>query len=99
MMLHRAIAAALACMAVSGCVQNYAAREVTQGAAQGSLIVLNAPPGATIKVDGRPYISTGSGSIGLAPGRHEVVIEVDGRPIHSQAIFVAAGSRVEVRVP
>ncbi|HAJ04482.1 MAG TPA: hypothetical protein DCX75_12255 [Brevundimonas sp.] len=98
-MPNRAILAAFACMAVSGCVQNYAEREVTQGAALGSLVVLNAPEGATIKVDGRPYDTTGSGAAALSPGRHEVVVEVNGRPIHSQAIFIAAGARVEVRVP
>lgn len=91
--------AALCGVALSGCVQNYAEREVVQGAVPGSLAVLNAPQGATTFVDGRPYGMAGEVGAPLTPGRHEVVVEVGGRRIHSQSIFVAAGARAEVRVP
>ncbi|MGH6978151.1 MAG: PEGA domain-containing protein, partial [Brevundimonas sp.] len=60
---------------------------------------LNAPAGATILVDGRPYGMVGAAGAPLTPGRHEVVVEADGRRIHAQSIFVAAGARAEVRVP
>lgn len=98
-MLKKIVAVALACAALTGCVQNYAEREVSQGAAPGSLVVLNAPQGSTIEVDGRPYGVVGGAASALAPGRHEVVVEAGGRRIHTQSIFVAAGARVEVRVP
>ncbi len=98
-MLRTLTVVALCGAALSGCVQNYAERELTQGAMPGSLVVLNAPQGAAIQVDGRPYGVVGEASAPLTPGRHEVVIEVGGRRIHSQSIFVAAGARAEVRIP
>lgn len=97
-MFRNLTAFALAGAMLTGCVQNYAEREVAQGAAPGSLVVLNAPQGAIIRVDGRPYAASGEGA-SLTPGRHEVVVEVDGRPVHVQSIFIAAGARAEVRVP
>lgn len=98
-MLRMLTVVALLGATLSGCVQNYAEREVTQGALPGSLIVTNAPAGAAIQVDGRPYGLVGEAAAPLTPGRHEVVIEVGGRQIHSQSIFVAAGARAEVRIP
>lgn len=98
-MLRILVAAALCGAALSGCVTNYADREITQGATPGSLVVLNAPQGATVHVDGRPYGIVGEAGAPLSPGRHEVVVTADGRRIHSQSIFVAAGARAEVRIP
>ncbi len=98
-MMKRLTVAALACAVLGGCVQNYADRDVAQGMAPGSLVVLNAPAGATIQVDGRPYGMVGADAAPLTPGRHEVVVEAGGRRIHAQSIFVAAGTRAEVRVP
>lgn len=98
-MLRILAVAALCGAALSGCVQNYAEREITQGAVPGSLAVLNAPQGAMVHVDGRPYGIAGEVGVPLTPGRHEVVVEAGGRRIHSQSIFVAAGARAEVRIP
>ncbi|OYW35896.1 MAG: hypothetical protein B7Z42_13530 [Brevundimonas sp. 12-68-7] len=98
-MLKRLMVTVLACAAVTGCVTNYADRDVAQGAAPASLIVVNAPAGATIQVDGRPYGTVGAEGAPLTPGRHEVVVEFGGRRIHTQSIFVAAGARAEVRIP
>ncbi|WP_339930688.1 hypothetical protein [uncultured Brevundimonas sp.] len=98
-MLKRVTVAALACVALTGCVTNYADREVAQGSEPASLIVVNAPTGASIRVDGRPYGLAGAAGGPLTPGRHEVVVESGGRVIHSQSIFVAAGARAEVRIP
>ena len=100
-MNKRTIAAALLCAALtSGCVQNYASREVTQGAAPATLVVTNAPQGARILVDGREAGIVGqTPSIPMAVGRHEVVIEFGGQRLHSQAVYVSAGAAVEVRVP
>jgi len=98
-MLLRLTAVTLACAVLSGCVQNYADRDVAQGAVPGSLVVMNAPQDATVFVDGRPYRAVDVQSVALTPGRHEVVIEAGGRRIHSQSIFVAPGARLEVRVP
>lgn len=92
---------ALICGALTtGCVQNYASREVAQGAAPATLIVSNAPAGARILVDGRQVGIVGQAAgIPVAAGRHDVTIESGAQRLHSQAIFVAAGARVEVRVP
>lgn len=98
-MISRLIVAALSFAALTGCVQNYAEREIVQGAPAGSLVVLNAPQGATIIVNGQFHGTVGHSTANLTPGRHEVVIEAAGRRIHAQSVFVAAGSRVEVRVP
>lgn len=98
-MLRTLTVVALLGAAMSGCVQNYADREITQGAMPGSLVVLNAPQGAVIRVDGRPYGLVGEVAAPLTPGRHEVVIEIGGRQVHSQSIFLAAGARAEVRIP
>lgn len=98
-MLLRLTAVALACAVLSGCVQNYADREVAQGAVPGSLTIVNAPQDATIFVDGHPYGVVSAQSVPLTPGRHEVVVEVGGRRIHTQSLFVAPGARSEVRIP
>lgn len=98
-MLRKLLLVALCGAALSGCVQNYAEREVAQGAAPGSLVVLNAPADATIEVDGRPYGTVGAVAGPLTPGRHQIVVEAGGRQLHSQSIFMAAGARAEVRVP
>ena len=93
-------AALLGAIVTSGCVQNYATREVAQGAAPASLMVLNAPAGARVLVDGREAGIVGQASdIPLAVGRHQVVIEAADRVLHTQAVYVSAGARVEVRVP
>lgn len=95
------LAVALLCGALtSGCVQNYPSREVTQGAAQATLVVMNAPLGARIIVDGREVGVVGqTPGIPVSAGRHEVTIEAAGQRLHSQAVFVSAGARVEVRIP
>lgn len=98
-MVRILVVAVLCGAALAGCVQNYAEREVTQGATPGSLTVVNAPEGASVFVDGRSYGVAGEVGAPLTPGRHEVVVEAGGRRIHSQSIFVAAGARAEVRVP
>ncbi|WP_370650140.1 PEGA domain-containing protein [Brevundimonas sp.] len=92
---------ALLCGALTtGCVQNYASREVAQGAAPATLVVTNAPQGARILVNGREVGVVGQAAgIPVATGRHDVTIESGGHRLHSQAVFVSAGSRVEVRVP
>ena len=96
----RKLSLALACsLALTGCVQNYAQRDVAQGASPGSLLVLNAPQGATVYVDGRPFGAVGTALGPLTPGRHEVSIEVEGRRVHAQSIFVAPGARAEVHIP
>lgn len=94
-------AAILGCVTVGGCVQNYATREVEQGAAAGALFVANAPQNARVLVDGRDVGGVGQSPTGipLSPGRHDVVVEAGGQRLHSQAIFVSAGARVEVRIP
>lgn len=100
-MNRKILAAALFATALlGGCVQNYATREVTQGAAPASLVVMNAPAGARVIVDGREAGIVGqTDSIPVAVGRHQVVIEAAGQSLHTQAVFVSAGARVEVRVP
>ena len=101
MMMKNAAIVALCAAMLSGCVQNYATREVAQGAAAGSLTVANAPQDARLLVDGRDLGSVAELKAGaaLTPGRHEVVIQQAGRRLHAQAVMVAAGARVEVIVP
>lgn len=100
-MKKAALVVALLCGALtSGCVQNYPSREVSQGAAPASLVVTNAPQGARILIDGREAGIVGqTPSIPVSAGRHEVTIESAGQRLHSQAVFVSAGARVEVRIP
>lgn len=92
---------ALLCGALTaGCVQNYPTREVAQGAAPATLIVTNGPPGARILIDGREAGIVGQTlGIPVSVGRHDVTIESAGQRLHSQAVFVSAGARVEVRIP
>lgn len=92
---------ALICGALTtGCVQNYASREVGQGATPATLVVTNAPAGARILIDGREVGVVGqTPSIPVAAGRHDVTVESGGQRLHSQAVFVSAGARVEVRIP
>lgn len=85
---------------LAGCVQNYATREVAQGAAPATVAILNAPVGARVLIDGRDVGDVAQASqYGLTPGRHDVVVQVNGRTIHSQAVFASAGARLEVRIP
>ncbi len=95
-----AVLALCAAMA-TGCVQNYAEREVVQGAAAGVLMVTNAPPEARLIVDGRDLGAVAQFETGapLTSGRHDIAIENDGRRLHAQAVFVTAGARVAVTVP
>lgn len=92
---------ALICGALtSGCVKNYPSREVSQGAAPATLSVMNAPQGARIILDGREVGIVGqTQGVPVSVGRHQVTIESGGQQIHSQAVFVSAGARVEVRIP
>lgn len=100
MMSRKLLLAALISGALAtGCVQNYAQREVAQGAAPGSLLIMNAPVGAVVLIDGRTAGVATPAGVPITPGRHEVVVQANGQSIHSQAVFVAAGSRTEVRVP
>ncbi|WP_433952199.1 hypothetical protein [Brevundimonas diminuta] len=101
MKMNKVVLVALCAAMMSGCVQNYASREVSQGAAAGSLTVANAPQDARLLVDGRDLGSVADLKAGaaLTPGRHEVVIQQAGRRLHAQAVMVAAGARVEVVVP
>lgn len=101
MKMNKVVLVALCAAMMSGCVQNYASREVSQGAATGSLTVANAPQDARLLVDGRDLGSVADLKAGaaLTPGRHEVVIQQAGRRLHAQAVMVAAGARVEVVVP
>jgi len=101
MMMKKAVLVALCAAMLSGCVQNYATREVAQGAEAGRLMVANAPLDARLLVDGRdlgPVAELKTGAA-LTPGRHEVVIQQAGRRLHAQAVMVSAGARVEVTVP
>ena len=85
----------------SGCVQNYAARDVSQGLAEGMLVVVNAPAEARIVIDGRDLGAVGQQGAGvpISPGRHDILITAAGQPLHSQAVFASAGARIEVRIP
>lgn len=101
MKMNNVVVVALCAAMVSGCVQNYATREVVQGAEAGRLTVANAPSDARLLVDGRdlgPVAELKTGAA-LTPGRHEVVIQQAGRRLHAQAVMVSAGARVEVIVP
>lgn len=92
----------LAGVAVTGgCVQNYAEREVSQGATPATMVVFNAPAEARIVIDGRDLgaVSQHSGGVPLSTGRHDIQITAAGRPLHSQAVFASAGARIEVRIP
>lgn len=101
MMTKNAVIVALCAAMMTGCVQNYASREVAQGAAAGSLTVANAPQDARLLVDGRDLGSVAELKAGaaLTPGRHDVVIQHAGRGLHAQVVMVSAGARVEVTVP
>ena len=86
--------------ALSGCVQNYATREMAQGAPPGLMTIVNAPPNARVILNGEDVGAAGQVATGvpLSAGRHDVVIVADGERVHAQAVVVAAGARVEVRV-
>lgn len=101
MTMKNAVIVALCAAMLTGCVQNYASREIAQGAAAGSLTVTNAPLDARLLVDGRDLGSVAElkGGAALTPGRHDVVIQYAGRRLHTQAVMVSAGARVEVTVP
>lgn len=101
MKMKNAAIVALCAAMLTGCVQNYANREVAQGAAAGRLLVANAPQDARLLVDGRDLGSVADLKAGalLAPGRHEVVIQHGGRRLHAQAVMVSAGARLEISVP
>lgn len=85
---------------LSGCVQNYAEREIVQGREAALMSIVNAPAEARVVVDGRDMGTVGQYQAGLVlePGRHDVAIMHGGAPIHQQAVFAAAGARIEVRV-
>lgn len=94
-------AALLGGVALSGCVQNYAEREIVQGAAAATLTFPNTPQDAQIQIGQRAYGSASQypNGIALPQGRHDVIISANGRELHRQAVFVASGARVEVRIP
>ena len=95
------LAAVLAVSGLSACVQNYAERDVAQGVPAASLAVVNAPADARILVDGRDVGAVADHPRGapVSAGRHEVVIARSGTSLHRQAVYVAAGAHIEVRVP
>lgn len=95
------LALALTAAALSGCVQNYAEREVVQGAAAATLTFPNAPQDAQIQIGTRAFGSVSQHPTGIAlpNGRHDIIISQNGRELHRQAVFVASGARVEVRIP
>lgn len=101
MTLKTMAAVALGAAMATGCVQNYAEREVAQGAAAGVLVVTNAPPEARLIIDGRDLGAVAQFEAGapLTTGRHDIAIESGGRRLHAQAVFVSAGARVAVTVP
>lgn len=94
-------ALALAGAAMSGCVQNYAEREIVQGREAAIMTVVNAPADARVLVDGRDMgtVSQFEAGLALTPGRHDVAIVRGGTRLHQQGVFAAAGARVEVRIP
>lgn len=96
------VAAALAATAaLGGCVQNYAEREVSQGAAPSVVTIVNAPAEARVIIGGRDHgsVAQNANGIALTTGRHDVRIVYGDSTLHSQAVFLSAGARVQVRVP
>jgi len=61
---------------------------VTMRQPQGTLLLTTNPPGASIRVDGKPVAGTTPAQIGLSPGSHNVTVELGG---HTQS------QRVEVQ--
>lgn len=94
-------AAALCGATLAGCVQNYAAREVSLGAAAAMVTFPNAPQEARILVDGRDLGAAGQhpNGVALSSGRHDIIITAGERQLHRQAVYVSAGARIEVRIP
>jgi len=96
------LAAAILCGAtMAGCVQNYAEREIVQGAAAATVTFPNAPQEARILIDGRDLgaISQHPNGVALSSGRHDIIITTGAQQLHKQAVYVSAGARVEVRIP
>lgn len=96
------LAAAILCGAtMAGCVQNYAEREIVQGAAVATVTFPNAPQEARILVDGQDLGAVGQhpNGIALSTGRHDIIITAGERQLHKQAVYVSAGARIEVRIP
>lgn len=96
------LAAAILCGAtMAGCVQNYAEREIVQGAAAATVVFPNAPQQARILIDGRDLGPVGQypNGVALPSGRHDIIITTGERQLHKQAVFVSAGARIEVRIP
>lgn len=96
------LAAALLCaVPVTGCVQNYAEREIVQGAAAAAVIFPNAPQEARILVDGRDLGAVGQhpNGVALLSGRHDISLALGERQLHKQAVYASAGARIEVRIP
>lgn len=100
-MTFKTVIVALACAgALSGCVQNYATREVAQGALPGIMTIANAPANARVIVNGRDLgaVAELPDGVPLPSGRHDIAVVADGQRLHAQAVVVSAGARVEVRV-
>lgn len=96
------LAVAILCGAtMAGCVQNYAEREIVQGAAAATVVFPNAPQEARILIDGRDLgpVAQHPNGVALPSGRHDIIITTGERQLHKQAVFVSAGARIEVRIP
>ena len=96
------LAAAILCGAtMAGCVQNYAEREIVQGAAAATVTFPNAPQEARILIDGRDFgaVSQHPNGVALSSGRHDIIITAGAQQLHKQAVYVSAGARIEVRIP
>ena len=101
MRAHLLAAVLLGTATLSGCVQNYAEREVSQGTAPATVTIVNAPRDARIIVDGRDLgaVAQHPNGVALSLGRHDITITSAGTQLHKQAVFVSSGARIEVRIP
>lgn len=94
-------AVALASLSLNACVQNYADREIRQGAESSELVVLNAPVGSTVSVNGSGVgsVQSARSTFPLSPGRQQVQVLRDNRVIFQQVVMAAPGATIEVRIP
>lgn len=104
-MMRRLIkTAAMLSFLLAGACASYPNSTVSQGTAPGMLAFPGAAPGQRVLIDG---VDAGEAAaydgadaiLTVTPGRHAVQVVSGGQILLSQTLVVAAGARIDLRVP
>ena len=72
--------------------------ELTLAPLTGTLQLQSKPPGATIKVDGKPHGKTPLRALHLAPGEHQLELELAGHKSLTQQVELVAGRQTRLQL-